>query len=208
MTKQEELQKIKLAMEQDKSLPLISKPEDVVPGDGNPDAQIVFIGEAAGYHESVQRKPFVGQAGILLNKLLVSINIKREDVYITNMVKTRPPENRDPEPQELDAFAKYLDQELEVIKPQVVVTLGRFSMGKFLPGVKISSVHGKPQVVNFKDRELLVVPMYHPAAALRNGDIMRQEQLDFLQLPKIIEEFLKKEGLKTKKIEVTQQWLI
>jgi len=193
MSKIEELEKIKKDMEADKNLPLVSKPEDVIPGDGNPDAKIVFIGEAGGYHESIQRKPFVGQAGKLLDKMFSEIGIKREEVYISNMVKTRPPENRDPTPEELSAFGKYLDRELEVIQPKVIVTLGRFSMGKFLPFAKISSVHGKVERVKWKDRELVIVPMYHPAAALRNGNVMSQFREDFLKLPEILNEIAKPE---------------
>ncbi|MEK7497562.1 MAG: uracil-DNA glycosylase [Patescibacteria group bacterium] len=188
MSKIEELKKIKEDIEADKNLPLVSKPEDVIPGDGNPDAKIVFIGEAGGYHESIQRKPFVGQAGKLLDKVFVEIGIERKDVYISNMVKTRPPENRDPTPEELSAFGKYLDRELEIIKPKVVVTLGRFSMGKFLPFAKISSVHGKVHKLQWKDRDIVIVPMYHPAAALRNGNVMAQFREDFLKLPEILKE--------------------
>ena len=193
MTKSGELQKIKEDMEADKKLPLISKPEDVIPGDGNPDAKIVFIGEAGGYHESVQRKPFVGQAGKLLDKGLKAIGFEREEVYITNMVKTRPPQNRDPLPEELAAYSRYLDRELEVIQPKMIVTLGRFSMGKFLPGEKISGIHGKKFMIKWHNRSLIVVPMYHPAAALRNGNIMSQFREDFLNLPKIFEEVNKPE---------------
>ncbi len=189
MTKSGELQKIKEDMEADKKLPLISKPEDVIPGDGNPDAKIVFIGEAGGYHESVQRKPFVGQAGKLLDKGLKAIGFEREEVYITNMVKTRPPQNRDPLPEELAAYSRYLDRELEVIQPKMIVTLGRFSMGKFLPG----GIHGKKFMIKWHNRNLVVVPMYHPAAALRNGNIMSQFREDFLNLPKIFEEVNKPE---------------
>ena len=188
MSKKEELKKLKSEMEQDKSLPLIKKPEDIIPGDGNPDAKIVFIGEAGGYNESIQRKPFVGNAGILLNQLLHSIELERKGVYITNMVKTRPPENRDPLLEELEAFGKYLDKEIEIIKPKIIVTLGRFSMAKFLPGVKISIVHGSAFVVNWKGKEIKVVPMYHPAAALRNGDVMFQIKEDFLKLPGLLRE--------------------
>jgi len=194
MDKYKELQKIKDEMEKDKNLPLVSRPEDVIPGDGNPDAEIVFIGEAGGYHESIQRKPFVGQAGQLLNKLLMLAGIKREDVYITNMIKTRPPNNRDPLPEELEAYSRYLDKELEIIKPGIIITLGRFSMGKFLPSAKISSAHGRLYRVNWKGIELFIVPMYHPAASLRNGSVMSQEKEDFLRLPeamKKIEEMKK-----------------
>jgi len=182
MDKVRELQKIKEDMEADKNLPLVSKPEDVIPGDGNPDAEIFFIGEAGGYNELVQRKPFVGQAGQLLNKFLVLAGIKREDVYITNMVKTRPPDNRDPLPEELKAYEMYLDRELEVIRPEIIVTLGRFSMAKFLPNVFISAVHGKKYNVYWHGRDIIIIPMYHPAASLRNGAVMELEKIDFLQL--------------------------
>lgn len=192
MDKALELRKIKQDMESDKNLPLVKKPEDVIPGDGNPDAKIVFIGEAGGYHESIQRKPFVGNAGVLLNQLLQSINLNRESVYITNMVKTRPPDNRDPLPDELAIFAKYLDCELEIIQPKVIVTLGRFSMAKFLPTARISSVHGRKFAVNWRGRDLVVVPMYHPAAALRSRVVMDQIKNDFLKLPVYLEEIRNK----------------
>jgi len=182
--------KLKNEMEKDKGLPLIKKPKDIIPGDGNPNAKIVFVGEAGGYHESIQRKPFVGNAGMLLNQLLHSIELERRGVYITNMVKTRPPENRDPLPEELEAFGKYLDQEIEIINPKIIVTLGRFSMAKFLPGVKISIVHGKVFDVNWKSRQIKVVPMYHPAAALRNGDVMFQIKEDFSKLPELLKELI------------------
>ena len=204
MDKKEELRKIKEDMENDRSLPLVSKPEDVIPGDGNPESEIVFIGEAGGYHESIQRKPFVGNAGLLLNKLLASIHIPRESVYITNMVKTRPPENRDPLPEELEAYSRYLDRELDIIKPRVVVTLGRFSMGKFLPEAKISGVHGRMFEVKWKEKTILVVPMYHPAAALRNGAVMEQLKNDFFKLPEYLKE---KETEEEKKVEIKQTQL-
>ena len=201
MDKASELKKIRETMEQDKNLPLIKKPKDIIPGDGNPNAKIVFVGEAGGYHESIQRKPFVGNAGMLLNQLLHSIELERRGVYITNMVKTRPPENRDPLPEELEAFGKYLDQEIEIINPKIIVTLGRFSMAKFLPGVKISIVHGKVFDVDWKGREIKVVPMYHPAAALRNGDVMFQIKEDFSKLPELLKEI-------NSKIDVKQMELI
>ena len=193
MDKALELRKIKEDMENDRNLPLIAKPEDVIPGDGNADSEIVFIGEAGGYHESIQRKPFVGNAGMLLNRLLASIHLLRGSVYITNMVKTRPPENRDPLPEELEAYSRYLDRELEVIKPKVVVTLGRFSMAKFLPNARISGVHGKKFEVNWNGKNILVVPMYHPAAALRNGAVMEQIKNDFLKIPEYLKEAENKE---------------
>jgi uracil-DNA glycosylase family 4 len=210
MGKVEELQKIKKDMEVDKKLPLISKPEDVIPGDGNPNAEVVFIGEAGGYYESIQRKPFVGNAGKLLDQVLRMINLPRESVYITNMVKTRPPENRDPTPEELAAYSKYLDRELEVIQPKVIITLGRFSMGKFLPGVTISSIHGKVQRVKWKGSDIVVVPMYHPAAALRNGNMMFSFKDDFRKVPEILKQVKEEELVKEKekKEEVEQMELI
>jgi uracil-DNA glycosylase family 4 len=211
MDKKTALEQVRKDMEADKTLPLISKPEDVIPGDGNSEAEIVFIGEAGGYHESIQRKPFVGNAGMLLNQLLRSINMSREGTYITNMVKTRPPENRDPLPEELAAYGKYLDRELEIIQPKVIVTLGRFSMGKFLPNARISSVHGKDFKVNWRGGEMTVVAMYHPAAALRNGEVMRAAREDFLKLPGILAE-VKKEavviGEAKPKVEVEQMTLV
>ena len=203
MSKKEELLKIRQDMENDSNLPLVKRPEDVIPGDGNPESEIVFIGEAGGYHESIQRKPFVGNAGMLLNSLLASIHLPRESVYITNMVKTRPPENRDPLPEELEAYSRYLDRELKVIKPRVVVTLGRFSMAKFLPNARISGVHGKKFEVNWNGKNILVVPMYHPAAALRNGAVMNEIKNDFLKLPK----YLKEEENKEPEVKIEQSEL-
>ena len=202
MDKKQELLQIKLDMEADKYLPLISKPQYIIPGYWNSDAEIVFIGEAGGYNESVQRKPFVGQAGKLLDKLLELSDIKREDVYITNMVKTRPPNNRDPLPDELKSYENYLDRELKVIKPKVIITLGRFSMAKFLPNVFISGVHGKKYEVLFDNRKIIVVPMYHPAASLRNGSILEQEKKDFINLKTILTETLSQEGDKIDPVQL------
>ncbi len=152
-------------------------------GDGNPDSQIVFIGEAPGKNEDLQGKPFVGAAGKFLNEMLEMIDLKREDVYITNIVKYRPPGNRDPLPDEKTAFLPYLESQLEVIQPVVVVTLGRHSLNCFLPDLSISQVHGQPK--RFKGRVYL--PLFHPAAALYNG-AMRQTLIDdFALIPAIIE---------------------
>lgn len=167
-------------------LPLTKKATDIVPPEGNPDAEVVFIGEAAGYHESVQRRPFVGAAGKLLNETLQEIGVKREEVWISNLIKTRPPENRDPLPKEIQAYSAYLDREIAIIEPKIIVTLGRFSMGKFMPGAKISQVHGQARWIEWQGRKVLVVPMYHPAAALRAGDVMRQFKEDFGKLRDMI----------------------
>lgn len=204
MSKTEKLQKLKEEMEKDNSLPLKKPDTNLVFGVGDPETKLLFIGEGPGFHENRLREPFVGNAGKFLDQLLSMINIPRESVYITNVVHHRPPENRDPIPSEIEAYGKYLDKIIEIIDPEVIITLGRFSMGKFLPNARISSTHGKVHKVNWKGKEIVVVPMYHPAAALRNGEVMRMEKEDFLKLPSILEE-IKRESLK---VEVKQMNLI
>lgn len=188
MNKQEELQKLKEKMEGDNFLPLKKADTNLVFGVGDPDTKILFIGEGPGYWENLKKEPFVGNAGKLLDQVLRLVNIPRESVYITNVVHHRPPENRDPEPFEIAAYGKYLDEILKIINPKVIVTLGRFSMGKFLPTARISSVHGKAQVVQFNGKPITVIPMYHPAAALRNGSIMFEFKQDFQRLPEMLRE--------------------
>lgn len=155
-------------------------------GDGSFDAKIVFIGEAPGKKEDETCLPFVGAAGKFLNEMLGTIGLDRNDVYITNIVKYRPPDNRDPLPAEKEAFWPYLLKQLQIIKPKVIVTLGRHSMEYFLPGVKISDVHGQPQEVQLGDDKLVVLPLYHPAAALYNGGLRQTLLEDFKHLPKLI----------------------
>ena len=155
-----------------------------VPGEGPLDAQIMFIGEGPGFYENEQGRPFVGQAGQFLNELLAKIGLRREQVFITNVVKCRPPGNRDPQPPELTACADFLDRQVEAINPRVIVTLGRFSMAKYLPMVKISDVHGQASVV----RGRLVVAMYHPAAALHQPSLKPQLEKDFMKLPEYIQQ--------------------
>lgn len=188
MGKLEELQKLEEKMGADDSLPLKTSETNLVFGVGDADAKILFIGEGPGYWENEKKEPFVGNAGKFLDQLLRSINIPRESVYITNIVHHRPPENRDPEPAEIAAYGKYLDKMIDIINPEIIITLGRFSMGKFLPEVKISTTHGRLHRVNWKGREVAVVPMYHPAASLRNGSIMFEEKQDFLKLPEILKD--------------------
>lgn len=188
MGKIEELQKLKARMEKDDSLPLKKGATRLVFGVGNPDTKVLFIGEGPGYWEDQKGEPFVGNAGKLLDQVLKTIGIPREEVYITNVVHHRPPENRDPTPEEISSYGKYLDEIIATIDPKVIVTLGRYSMGKFLPGVFISSTHGKVERVNWKGGEKTIVPMYHPAAALRNGNVMFQFKSDFQKLPEIIRE--------------------
>src|SRR5688572_1529926 len=152
-------------------------------GDGNPSAKIVFIGEAPGKNEDIQGKPFVGAAGKFLDEMLGMIDLKRTDVYITNIVKYRPPNNRDPLPDEKTAFLPYLESQLEVIQPQLTVTLGRHSLNCFLPDLQISQCHGQPKRYNNR----VYLPLFHPAAALYNG-AMRQTLIDdFALIPAIIE---------------------
>lgn len=163
----------------------------LVMGDGNPDADIVFIGEAPGQKEDEQGLPFVGAAGKFLNEMLAEAGMVRGDVYITNIVKYRPPNNRDPLPEEKAAFLPYLLRQLEIIDPKAIITLGRHSMEYFLPNAKISQIHGHAvrKKVLYHDKsehEWLIIPLYHPAAALYNGS-MRQTLIDdFLRVPDII----------------------
>ncbi len=161
-----------------------------VPGDGPADADILFIGEGPGFYENEQGHPFVGQAGKFLDELLVTAGYDRSSVFITNVVKCRPPENRDPELDELTACAVYLDKQIETINPHVIVTLGRISMGKFLPAARISSVHGHAFNVNGR----LIVPMFHPAAALHQPSLKATVVADFAALPKLIEESKRAKG--------------
>lgn len=161
--------------------------------DGNPDAELVFVGEAPGKNEDIQGKPFVGAAGRFLNEMLEAIGLTREDIYITNIVKYRPPENRDPLPEEKKAFLPYLQSQLEVIQPKILVTLGRHSMNCFLPDLQISKVHGQPKSVKLSLKndsqdtlEMVILPLFHPAAALYNGG-MRQTLIDdFSLIPSIL----------------------
>jgi uracil-DNA glycosylase len=155
-----------------------------VPGEGNPDARIVLIGEAPGWHEDKEGKPFVGNSGKFLTELLEKAGLAREDVFITNVVKHRPPGNRDPLPDEILACSRYLERQIAIIDPDVIVTLGRFSMSKFFPGERISKIHGEAKEIGGR----LVVPMYHPAAALHNGSLRGAIEEDFQKLPRLLAE--------------------
>jgi uracil-DNA glycosylase family 4 len=159
---------------------------NLVMGDGNIDAEIMFIGEAPGKNEDEQGLPFVGAAGKFLNEMLAQAGMARSDVYITNIVKYRPPNNRDPLPEEKAAFWPYLLKQLQIIQPKVVITLGRHSMEYFLPDMKISLVHGQAKRIKFGDDKIVIVPLYHPAAALYNGSMRQTLVDDFLMVPEII----------------------
>ncbi|MFC2058462.1 uracil-DNA glycosylase family protein [Chloroflexota bacterium] len=155
---------------------------NVVPGEGPETAQIVFIGEAPGFHEDQQGRPFVGQAGQFLTELISSIGLKRSDVYICNVIKCRPPGNRDPLPTEIKNCQKWLDAQLELISPKIVVTLGRYSMAKFFPGSTISKIHG----VARRQNNVIYYPMYHPAAALHQVSLRQTIEADMLKIPELL----------------------
>jgi DNA polymerase len=156
--------------------------KNAVPGTGNPQAEIMLIGEGPGFHENVQGLPFVGAAGQFLDELLADAGLKREEVFITNVVKCRPPGNRDPQVEELDACKPYLERQIAAVNPDVIVTLGRFSMGHFINNGKISGIHGKP----FWSGGRMIIPMYHPAAALHQPSLREVVKQDFAMLPEMI----------------------
>jgi len=156
----------------------------VVPGEGPDNAKLLFIGEAPGYHEDQTGRPFVGQAGQYLDQLIGMIGYKRNQVYIANVIKCRPPENRDPLPGEIMACSKWLERQLDVIKPRVIVTLGRYSMAKYFPGETISKVHGRAR----RTGNVIYFAMYHPAAALHQGNLRRVIEADILKLPAVLVE--------------------
>ncbi|SVA42501.1 uncharacterized protein METZ01_LOCUS95355 [marine metagenome] len=163
-----------------------------VPGEGPTNAQILFVGEAPGYNEDIQGKPFVGRAGMFLDELLKSVQLERGEVFITNIVKCRPPNNRDPEATEIAACKKYLDKQIELLEPKIIVTLGKHSLNKFLPGQKIGFHHGRSQVIDGQ----IVLPLYHPAAALHNGSLRNVILNDFKEVRK---------ALDGKRIDITRE---
>jgi len=165
-----------------------------VPGEGHPDTEVVFVGEGPGYNEDQQGRPFVGAAGNLLNDLLRQIGWKRQDVFITNVVKCRPPGNRDPEPNEIEACTPYLKRQLEVLDPAVVVTLGRHSLGYFNPGARITGTHGtlRPADPETGAPNAMTYAMYHPAAALRQGTLKQTMLRDMSELPQALLESRKR----------------
>ena len=155
-----------------------------VHGEGPERAEIMFIGEAPGFHEDRQGRPFVGAAGRFLEELLASIDLKREDVYIANVIKCRPPANRDPLPDEIEACRPYLDQQIELIQPKLIVTLGRFSMARYFPNASITRIHGQPKRIGGR----IYYPMFHPAAALHQPKWRSAVEEDMLKIPQILKE--------------------
>lgn len=154
----------------------------VVPGEGAEDADLLFIGEAPGWHEDQQGRPFVGPAGQFLDQLLTSIGLRREEVYIANVIKCRPPQNRDPLPAEIQSCRKWLDRQIEIIQPQMIITLGRYSLARYFPNESIGKIHGKPR----KSGGVIYYPMYHPAAALHQGSLRRTIEADMLRIPQLL----------------------
>jgi len=154
----------------------------VVPGEGQANASIMFIGEGPGFYENEQGRPFVGPSGKFLDELLQSAGLKRTEVFIGNVVKCRPPANRDPQPEELNACRPYLEQQIDAINPKIIVTLGRYSMAHFFPNGKISAIHGKGSWINNR----FIVPMYHPAAALHQPALRGAIVADFANLPGLL----------------------
>jgi DNA polymerase len=188
-SKQQQLDALKTDILKNNVCPdLAIQATQLVMGDGNLDANIVFIGEAPGKQEDLTGLPFVGASGKFLNEMLAQAGLERGDVYITNVVKYRPPNNRDPKPAEKKAFMPYLLKQLEIIKPKAVITLGRHSMEYFLPGAIIGDIHGQPHKVKIDGDELTIIPLYHPAAALYNGGLRQTLIDDFMRVPDIISE--------------------
>jgi len=154
----------------------------VVPGEGPEDAELLFIGEAPGWHEDQQGRPFVGPAGAFLNQLLTSIGLSREQVYIANVIKCRPPQNRDPLPAEIQACCKWLDRQIEIIHPRMIITLGRYSLARYFPNESIGKIHGKAR----KMADIIYYPMYHPAAAIHRASLRRIIEADMLRIPQVL----------------------
>lgn len=154
----------------------------VVPGEGPEDAALLFVGEAPGWYEDQQGRPFVGSAGAFLDELLASIGLSRKQVYIANVIKCRPPGNRDPLSSEIQACRKWLDRQMEIIQPKMVVILGRYSLARYFPTESIGKIHGKARKIG----DVIYYPMYHPAAALHQGSLRKTIEADMLRIPEIL----------------------
>jgi len=187
-TKSQQLQYIAQLVAKCQKCSLYKTATNPVPGHGDSESDIVFIGEAPGFYEDQKGLPFVGGSGHLLDKLLLSINLSREKVFICNILKHRPPGNRDPLPEEIKLCTPYLKAQLKILKPKVAITLGRFSMNYFFPQDMISKVRGQIKIINWEGLDLTIIPVYHPSAALRNGAMLKALQDDFITIGK----FLKK----------------
>lgn len=186
MNKKKLLDDLRQKALKDKNLPLKDTANNLVFGEGSPNAKIYFLGEAPGRFEDLKGLPFIGQAGKILDKLLESINLKREDVFITSVLWYRPPKNRDPKPEEIAAFLPYLNNQIDIIKPKVIATLGRHSLKKFLPDAKIAEVHGKAVEINYSGNKYTLIPLYHPASAIYRRDLLQTLIKDFESLKEFI----------------------
>ena|SRR5581483_10620476 len=178
MTKQQKLDQLKLR-EQQADLPLKENASNIVFGEGSPEAQVFFLGEAPGKNEDLQGRPFVGSAGKILDQLIASIGLNRDQVYITSVLRYRPPKNRDPKPAEIAAVQPFLDEQIKIIQPKIIATLGRYSLKKFLPEAKIAQVHGQPQKIKWNNLDLIIIPLYHPAAIIYNRKLQQTLEEDF-----------------------------
>jgi DNA polymerase len=189
MSKREQLDELNAYWKENCKCELRKTATQAVFGDGNAESKIVFIGEAPGKNEDIEGRPFIGAGGKFLAEMLESIKMKREDIYITNIVKYRPPNNRDPEPQEKLDCNEWLINELKIIEPRLIIFLGRHSMGKFFPTEKISDIHGKLLIKNVPElgKKQAFLPLYHPAAALYNGGMRETLMKDFKKIPKALE---------------------
>ena len=188
MDKKEKLENLNKKWFEECTCELKKTATQAVPGDGNPNAEIVFIGEAPGRSEDKEGRPFVGAAGKFLNEMLSEINLKREDIYITNIVKYRPPNNRDPLPEEKASCREWLLEELKIISPKLIIFLGRHAMNNFFPALQISNAHGKLLIKAFKGISTkYFFPLYHPAAALYDGSMRDILMTDFKKIPKVLE---------------------
>ena len=179
MGKKEQLKQLKNKMANDKMLPLRKTANKLVFGEGSVNPKIYFLGEAPGRREDETGLPFVGRAGKLLDELIASVGLVRKQVYITSVVRYRPPKNRYPLPSEVRAFEPYVNKELDLIKPKLVMTLGRLALEKFIPNGSITNLHGRPVSFNWNGLKFMLVPMYHPAAGLRNPKFKLQLFRDF-----------------------------
>lgn len=177
-----ELEKLAQKISLCRDCPLYKEALNAVPGQGNPKADVVFIGEGPGATEDQQGIPFCGRSGNLLDKLLAQICLERKTVFVTNIVKHRPPGNRDPQPAEITACTPYLKEQLLSIKPKIIVTLGRFALNYFLPEAFISRSHGQLVEIKWESLDLKLLPLYHPAAGLRSGTVLKDIQSDFIKL--------------------------
>ncbi len=186
MNKIDQLNQLQKRILADKNLPFVETANNLVFGAGSIDPKVLFLGEAPGKNEDLQGLPFIGSAGKILSELIESIGLTRDEVYITSVLQYRPPKNRDPKPAEIELFAPYLDEQIKILDPKVIITLGRFSLTKFLSNAKIGEVHGMPQKVKWNGKEIIIIPMYHPAAIIYNQKLKETLKKDF----QIIKEYL------------------